>query len=255
MLGLFKYLNRWDHEYLVVYDFLYWPYGDKDFDFVLARIKKHLDFLEAQGVKHVIVPPVYELALSEDDRVLNFFRRYVWDHCFSGSLVGKIWLLGDFADLQVAQGLLEQLEEKYQLTSNQQQTKKFHKPFAYWMKRVSMRKYYLTSFSYSNFMVNKQVKFDLRYFKDADVDTLIPLNYAYFHFEKTIQRFLNQKRIKFHDSKKLFLWFDKLVPEGDQYQVKIFTSWTTQFLEEEKRIMWLLQRGKQISVEFSHLPH
>lgn len=251
MLGLFKYLNKFDHEYMVVYDFLYWPYGDKGFDFVLERIKKHIDLLSKQWVDKIIVPPVYELALADDERVMSLFQNYVLDHCFTGSLVGKIGLFWDFADIQVAQELFKTLEKKYKLSDAQKNIKKFQNPFAYRAKQVTMRKYYLTSFSYSDFMVNKQVKFDLKYFKDANVDTIIPLNYAYFHFEKTIKKFFNQKKTKFHSLEKLISSSrEQLEEKSETYAVKIFYSWHVELLKAEKRIMWLLQRGKSINLEF-----
>jgi len=47
-------------------------------------------------------------------------------------------------------------------------------------------------------MINKIITTDLRYFKDANIDTLIPLDYSYFNFQKTITSFFNQKKQKFH---------------------------------------------------------
>jgi glutamate racemase len=63
---LFKELQKYDHEYVVCYDFLYWPYGDKDFDFVLGRVKYWIDFLEKRGVEKIILPPVYELVFLHE---------------------------------------------------------------------------------------------------------------------------------------------------------------------------------------------
>ena len=79
--------------------------------------------------------------------------------------------------MQVAQGLITNLAKDYLLTDNQKSIKKFHSPFHYWAKEMVLWKYYLTNLSYSHVLVNKIIKFDLRYFKDAMVDTLIPLNY------------------------------------------------------------------------------
>ncbi|MEI6672958.1 MAG: hypothetical protein WCL02_06625 [bacterium] len=63
------------------------------------------------------------------------------------------------------------------LSDNQKAIKKFHFPFVYRVKETSLWKYYLTTLSYSHILINKIIKFDLRYFKDAMVDTLLPLNY------------------------------------------------------------------------------
>jgi len=90
------------------------------------------------------------------------------------------------------------LEREFSLTSNQRATKRFHSPFAYWCKDVRMWKYFLRSLQPREYLVNKVVKFDLKYFGDAMVDTIVPFNYAFFAFEKTIQRFFNPKKQKFH---------------------------------------------------------
>ncbi|MBU0626154.1 hypothetical protein KKH82_01690 [Patescibacteria group bacterium] len=52
-------------------------------------------------------------------------------------------------------------------------------------------------------MVNKIIKHDMRYFKDALVDTIIPLNYGYFHYQNTLSKFFNFKKIRFHKLQKV----------------------------------------------------
>jgi len=99
------------------------------------------------------------------------------EYSFKYSLVGKLGLIGDFADVEVAQKLVKNIEKEYVLADNQKNIKKFHTPFVYRVKETPLWKYYLTSLSYSNILVNKIIKFDLRYFKDAMTDTVIPLNY------------------------------------------------------------------------------
>lgn len=179
-MTLFKFLSTYDHDYVVYYDFFHWPYGDKTFDQSLACVEKGVDYLTKQGVDYIIVPPVYELVLLEKKTktsILPLFRTYVHEYCFTYSLVGKLGLFGDFADVEQAQLLMKKLAKEYTLVPNQKAIKKFHFPFVYRTKETPLWKYYLTSLSYSNILVNKIIKFDLRYFKDAMVDTLIPLNY------------------------------------------------------------------------------
>jgi hypothetical protein len=138
-------------------------------------------------------------------KILPLFTNYLLDHCFAKSLIGKIGFVGDFSDLEKGQELLQFVEKKYTRSEHQSATKKFPDNFSYWAKEVSSWKYFLSVFSYSNYMVNKQVKLDLRYFKDANVDTLIPLNYGYFHFQKTIGNIFNFKKTRFHTLDKVFL--------------------------------------------------
>lgn len=54
------------------------------------------------------------------------------------------------------------------------------------------------------------------------VDTVIPLNYGYFHYQTTISKFLNFKKIRFHNLEKLKAVFTSLqLKESKKYSVKI----------------------------------
>jgi len=251
-LTLFKFLAKYDHEYIVYYDFFHRPYGDKTFDQSLECVEKWIAYLTKQGVETIIIPPIYELTLLEKKtkaKLLPLFTSYVQQYCFAHSLVGKIGLLGDFADMEKAQSLLQKLEKWYTLNTHQKAIKKFHSPFVYRTKEMPLRKYYLTDLSYSNILVNKIIKFDLRYFKDAMVDTLIPLNYWYFHYQPTITKFLNLKKIRFHKIEKLeelFVWCN--LKTDKTYSVTVAYTGHPDFLKREKRILRLLQRGKGVEI-------
>jgi len=266
MLGLFSFLHKFDHSFLVRYDSAFGFWGDQTFETVLERVQVWIDFLLKKWVDYIIVPPMIELALLQEwvtskrergDIILPLFLTYVQEYCFAYSLVGKIWLVGDFADVQIAQKLFEQLEKNYKLTSHQQAIIKFQFPFAYWVKEVGLRKYLLIKFSPSFFLINRTVKFDLRYFKDANIDTLIPLNYSYFRVQKTIGNFFNFNKTRFHKMDKLEACWKKLCEmekwwkcELTMYGVKIFFTGHAEFLKRDKKWMWLLQRGESIEIWF-----
>lgn len=97
MLSLFKFLSKYDHDYVVYYDFLHWPYGDKTFEQSLACVEKGIDYFTTQDVDYIIVPPIYELHLAQHSKlkakspkILSLFRTYLLDYCFTYSLVGKL---------------------------------------------------------------------------------------------------------------------------------------------------------------------
>ncbi len=260
-LTLFNFLSAYDHEYVVYYDFFHRPYGDKTFDQALACVQKGVDYLTKQGVEYIVVPPVYELALLDwkmktlkDWKILPLFKNYLLDYGFNHSLVGKIGFFGDFADVGKIEPLVKKLAEWYTLNEHQKSIRKFHFPFAYRVKETPLWKYYLTSLSYSHILVNKIIKFDLRYFKDAMVDTVIPLNYWYFHYQGTISKFLNFKKIRFHTLEHIGKIFASLkLKESKKYSVHIAYTWNCEFLRREKRLMRLLQRGKKVEIEFEKL--
>lgn len=260
-LTLFSFLSSYNHDYVVYYDFLHWPYGDKTFVQSLACVQQGITYLTQQGVDHIIVPPIYELHLAwslkpkaKSLNILPLFTRYLSDYCFPHSLVGKLWLIWDFADVEVAQSLLQKLAKTYSLADKQKSVKKFHFPFDYRVKETPLWKYYLTGLSYSNILVNKIIKFDLRYFKDAAVDTLIPLNYGYFHYQTTITKFLNFKKIRFHGLKSLEdIFVSLLLKPSKTYSMQIAYTGHPEFLKREKRLMRLLQKGKDVQITFENL--
>ncbi len=277
-LTLFKFLSKYDHEYVIYYDFFHFPYGDKTFAQALACVEKGVEYLTKQWVDKIIVPPVYELALVKStptllyqggkssplikgdkegfDTILPLFTTYLQEHCFKYSLIGKIGFFGDFADVGEIETLVKKIAKWYVLNDHQKAIKKFHFPFAYRVKETPLWKYYLSSLSYSHVLVNKIIKFDLRYFKDAMVDTLVPLNYGYFNYQPTISKYLNFKKIRFHKLEKLEEVFQGLVPSDkgqgkNKYSVMVCYTGHVEILKREKRMMWLLQRGKGAEIEFN----
>ena len=77
-------------------------------------------------------------------------------------------------------------------------------------KEVRLWKPLLEQLSRSSILVNSLIKNDLKYFKDAAVDTLIPMNYSYFAAQKTINHLLSTKKIRFHGIEKLASVFEHL---------------------------------------------
>ena len=84
------------------------------------------------------------------------------------------------------------------MTDNQAGIKKFHSPFVWRAKEVRLWKPLLEQLSRSSILVNALIKNDLKYFKDAAVDTVIPMNYSYFAAQKTISHLLSTKKMRFH---------------------------------------------------------
>lgn len=255
MLLLWNVLHTYNFSYAISYDDMYRSYGDSSYDVVKQRISDAMEYLASQGVEKYILPPTFELEFQSDHRVLPLFRTYLQQYCFQYSLVGKIGLVGEYCDSEHAQKLVSEYAKTYTLTSHQSSIKSFHFPFSYWFKEVSLWKHYLSFFSYSSSMVNKSIKHDMRYMKDAAVDTIIPLNYGFFAFQKTLQRFFTFSKTRFHGWDALTKCFEKCVDlsEQDIYEVKVFHTDQAQFLKKEKRLMWLLARGKQTTIEFVHV--
>ena len=59
------------------------------------------------------------------------------------------------------------------------------------------------------------MKNDLRYFKDAYVDTILLMNYHYFRMQRAIKSFFNFHKIRFHDFSVVEECFTNLVEKSD----------------------------------------
>lgn len=171
-------------------------------------------------------------------------------------------MFGDHADMQIAQELISKDAKKYTLNEHQKNIRKraphgaaeFHFPFSYRSKETPLRKQYLDELSYSEPMVNAVIKHDLRYFKDAGIDTAIPFNYGYFNYQNTISKFFNFKKTRFHKIEKLEEIFNGLhTAASKEYSVSLYYTNHCNFLQRNKRLLRLLQRGEKTEVKCEEL--
>lgn len=218
------------------------------------RIESGIDHLVGQWVTKCILPPSRELVFLSIEKYKNYilplFSTFLTQQILPSSRVGKIGLLGDYADLEKQQALKD-ICARYTLSEKQQSTKWFQQPFAYWAKQVPMRKYFLVSLGRKDWMMHNVVKNDLNYFTDAWIDTLVPLNYGYFAYDVTIAKFFRTKKCNWHRLEKIAAVFADLTKEyeKDTYSVTISYTGTLVHLKAEKKWMWMLQKGKNISID------
>jgi hypothetical protein len=251
--SLFRFLSKYNHEYVIYYDSLHAPYWSKFFDTSKKFVEEGILWLKKHWVEKIILPPIFELYFKEKywDFILPIFSFYLSDYVFKYSLVWKLWLLWEYSDLQVAQSYIAKLSDDYKLSDNQLSIKSFSYPFNFWSKDGSLLNYLLWKLSWKSFLVNSVFKQELRYFKDAHVDTVIPLNYLYFNWEKTVKKFLNFKKIRFHWMDCIEDIFLKLVNlEWDNYSVDIYATDQKDLLLNDKRLLWMLQRWKEVSLNW-----
>ena len=243
-LSLFSFLTRYNHEYVVYYDSLHAPYWAKNFATSLELIKNWIKYLKDQWVEKIIVPPVYELALLKEweELILPLFKTYLLVYVFKYSLVWKLGLIWEYADIQVMQGLVSEVSKEYSLTDDQKKIKKFSYPFHYWCKEEHILNSILAKFSWRSYLTNSLVKYEFRYFKDANVDTVIPCNYAYFNAQRTLSKLFNTKKTRFHWLKDIENIFSDLTWNGLKYSVSIYATDQVEYLKNTKKIMRYFQR-------------
>ena len=258
-LSLFQFLTRYDHEYLVYCDQTNFPYREKSLEYVLDCIEKAGEFLTQKWAEIIIVDPVYELALKYSDKklwfkVLPLFQKYLHEYAFKHSLVGKIWILSDFWNSENVQEFLEKEEKIYAPTDEQKLIKKFSYPFHFRVKSASSWVANISDLWVHNPYLIRTMKNDLRYFKDAYVDTVLPMHYHYFRMQRAIKSFFNFHKIRFHDLSVVENCFNNLVKKSDwKYWVNVWINQPSEFLTRNKQLMRLMQRGKNVKVEIEEI--
>ncbi len=253
-IQLFHILHKYDHHYHILRDQANGPYDHNTFSQNIATIKQNIQTLKSKWADKIILPPIYELYFHNKNKhtktILPIFQNYILEYAFKYSLVGKIGFVGWLWAIDQIQDLIQPLAQDYQLTQRQQKIKKFHQPFAIWRKKTILWNDLLKTLGTNHWMINKLIKTDLKYFKDANVDTLIPLSYGYLAYDKTLRSHLNFKKIRYHDISKLENIIQNLLSndETSKYDISLYSRGNTHFLDKKKR-KWLLARGKQIDIK------
>lgn len=258
-LALFHFLTRYDNEYLIYCDQTNFPYWEKSLDYILECIEKAGDFLVKKWAEIIVVDPIYELALKYLGKklwfkVLPLFQEYLQEFAFKYSLVGKIWVLSDFWSNWKVQWLLEREEENYNPTDEQKAIKKFSYPFHYRIKEACSWTANINDLWVHNPYLIRTMKNDLRYFKDAYVDTILLMHYNYFCMQRSVKSFFNFRKIRFHDFSVIEKCFYDLIGNTEwKYGVNVWINQSSEFLIRNKQLMWLMQRGKNVEVKIEEI--
>jgi hypothetical protein len=255
MVPLMSVLNETQHEFHFFVDRAYWPWGDKSSSLRLERIQAGIEYLvTTHDIDACIVPPSAESRVHHDSCViLPLFETYLYSYVFAYSIVGKLWLLCEQTDMSdETQQLIHTLGSKYTLTSPQQKIKKFLQPFALWKKNVRMWIYFLTTYGRREPMLRKTIKYDLRYFTDAGVDTLVPMSWWFLFYQKLIKTRINWKKMRFHGLDAVQDCFDKITKDSSsssRYSITLHCTDTPTPLLEERKRMDILSRGGEVEVK------
>jgi hypothetical protein len=78
----------------------------------------------------------------------------------------------------------------------------------------------------------------------------VPLNYAYFNAERTITKFFNANKTRFHWINKMEEIFSNLIPEQWSFSVSVYWTDQVESLKNVKRLVWLMQRGKSEEIKW-----
>jgi len=101
----------------------------------------------------------------------------------------------------------------------------------------------------------KTMKNDLRYFKDARIDSFVPMHYRMFEMQRSIKSCFNAHKIRFHDFSFLEESFKILTEkeEKSEYSLTIYSNQSESFLTQEKKLLRRITRGLQVSYAFEKI--
>lgn len=217
-------LNHSNQQFFCIIDSKYGPREQKSWELTNERLQASIDYAISLGVEKIILPPVFELIYKDNPKVVPLYQKYLLFHVFPKSRIGKIGILWERKETHIIQKELEKLSSLYSLTEFQSKTKKFQTPFSRRTKDVSTWSDFLRRAKPSDWMIRKYIKNDLRYFVDADVDSLIPTSYAHFYWETILRHHANFKKMRWQE-KSIIQWIaTELLWMGENYDCKIFAN-------------------------------
>ena len=253
MMPLMQFLHTTEHEVHFFVDRSYWPWWEKSAELRTARIQQWVWYLETLGVDTLLVPPCAESSVTSSLPILPLFQTYLHSYVFKYSLVGKLWLLCEQADMSdTTEALIHEAAIQYTRSDAQQKTRKFMQPFALWKKNIRMWTYFLTTYGRREPMLRKTIKYDLRYFTDAWVDTIVPMSWWCLFYQKIIKTRINWKKMRFHGLDAVQQCFEDIAKEystGSNYSITLHCTDTPTPLLEERKWMDILSRGGQVEVK------
>lgn len=247
-LGLLKHTHQ---QFSCIIDAKYWPREQKSSALRNERVQASIDYAISLGAEKIILPPIFELLHKEDPKVVPLYQTYVLTHVLPKSRVGKLGILADTHDTHIIQKAVEALSTQYQLTDFQSKTKKFQSPFSRWTKDVSIWSDFLRRAKPSDWMLRKYIKNDLRYFQDADVDSLIPTSYTHFYRETVLRHHLNFKKIRRQEKTLLQDVTTQLLWMGEGFDCKIFANDDISKIIETHPWIWFVKKDWELhNVEY-----
>lgn len=264
MIPMIQVLQQYNHTYHIFVDWAYWPWLHKSFALQKERALFAMHSLE-EKVDAFIVPPSIELALLKTwntiKPILPIFQTYITQHVLPYSLVGKLWLLCSHTHMYdtdcstLLDGYLHTVATSHELTKNQSFISSFHTSFPFWKKDVAMWMYFLWQYGNRHWMVRKTIKHDLRYFFDAWVDTLVPMDWWFLSYESVLSSRTKRKKIRFHGKNALTEVCQQYVDTAHDhtYALRAYTTDTQCPLSREKKYQLLLSKWWTCLVQWQYL--
>lgn len=193
-----------------------WDLHTLDINDSVNLLQKHVDKLIDDDMKQIILPPVFEVYFRylHDNKsdynhiILPVFETFVKEQVLPYSIVGKLCLIGNPDHTKAIEQVVRSRSQSHTLTISQSNNRHFHKDWIIYHHDTAIFDS-LFDLAHSRF-VNKLIKIRLKKIKDRASDTLIPTNYGYLKWTKTIHGFAH-KKIRFYSKDYITNILDRLI--------------------------------------------
>lgn len=259
-----QWMGHHDHEYIIYRDQLNQHSSQTTASHHHQIMQTWLDYLIAQWVDHIICPPMIELHFAHHyPQILPLFQQYL-GHTLTHSIVGKIGFVGsriqcesinlhrwDIKTTSIApwEG---SCPEDWGFTIKQTNNRHFNPKFPIRTSVDQHLTHRLTDHKPDHYICNTLIKSLLRPLKDANVDTVIWLDWSYYACD--VSRSHHCRSIKRHRSDIIKTIFDSFqIKPSDQYNISIHHTGTLRDLQSNKSLWRMLARGQQTQISTNQL--
>lgn len=210
-----------------------WNLHTLDISDSINLLQRHIDSLIQQGIKSIIIPPVFEIYFRylHDNKsdyihiILPIFETFFKEQILPYSVVWKVCLIWNPDHTKSIEAIIQSRCQLHILTTNQSNNRYFQKNWILYHHDTTVFDT-LHDMGHSRF-VNKLIKIVLKKIKDRSPDTIVPTNYGYLKWTKTIHGFTH-KKIRFYNkqyiidiiSKLIWVWSDCI--EWKQFSHKLY---------------------------------
>lgn len=247
VITLYSIIQNLNHEVILIIDHKHHSYHANTHEYSTSRYHALLDIAQQQWVTHILTHPLIELSCRTYNPsilpILPIYQNYLLHHVLPYSRVGKIGILSDHYDTHTTQQLISSVSTQYTLSHTQSITKTFHQPLARWTRDVSNRSQFIPMLGHQHRLLRKYIKHDLRYFQNADVDTLVPTSYLQFALDTTLRHHLNFKRVRWHDRHVISEIIASYIGTWQQGFLSIISNQPTTHLYNQYPTKGLLKQG------------
>ena len=243
-----QWMSHSNHEYIIYRDQNHQNSSQTNLPHHHTIMRQWLDYLIAQWVDHIICPPIIELYFhTQYPQILPIFHQYLV-HILQYSIVGKIWFVGNTVQCESINLHRGEIKTTHIPIFKQLSNRYFNAKFPIWTSIDIHLPHRISDHKPDHPVCNQLIKSILRPLKNAAVDSIVWLDWAYYACDVSWSHHCHS--IKRHPSDTVKTIFDSLdLSSSETYNVTICYTGTLRDLQQNKRLWWLLAKGQNHQIQ------